>query len=194
MYACSRKNLSKKSFEFSTHKKEYEDLAKNIQNKIFGLPDKKVAIPDWKWFPKFVLAVVTQYNGTAFLRNLRREFVVLGINQAGQEQSDVKNKFLTYRTEFLDMLRANVKALSESPIPDNNGRFERAKQSRKREKLELEATLNRISNITLPDTGDNATAPLKTPYYHELTVPEQEAVFETFWNMDTAASMYWYCK
>lgn len=183
--ACSKRSLSKFSHEYNLHRKKYDDKAKDLQSKVFGLPEKAAPIEKWRWSTKLVLAVVSQYDGVAFLKNLLHEYSSLGVKEAGeckdvgldreQKRKSVKRTFESYKDSFLAKLEQSLLSLKHSDIPDNNRNSKAAKDARKREVAGRQAVIDQIKKIKLPRVGGGPITP-QAHYYHELAKLDQERI------------------
>ncbi|KAK8204936.1 hypothetical protein IWZ01DRAFT_485742 [Phyllosticta capitalensis] len=213
---CADSSMYPGSPTFLVHKRYCEDQEKVLQGKMWRLPSEKTPWDKWPWLLKFVRGVFTHQDNIAYMRNLRRAFIMEAQVPPGElardrqerrdRQCDFEEVFTTIKRELNTTIDRSIRELDHSGgaagrIKANHTDQEKA--SLAREKQHLQSFKDQIESCMLPDSAripdddgqpaffDEGIVPPPAPMYNELHTRRQFQIWKGHFDVDVATCVWW---
>ncbi|KAK7559763.1 hypothetical protein IWX49DRAFT_629119, partial [Phyllosticta citricarpa] len=211
--ATAKPRLGQLSWDLESHERRCAGIAQRLQNEVWGLPAEDMAIDNWPFLPKFVLALVTFDDRLALLQNLMCDFIATADTPTTgtlhekiirkERQRYIEKRFEKYKQQAEVTLSNCVRKLeaTSGAASPSDLRTPREEQSKKRERERIQKRLECVSMLELPQSQriDEKTleaplrggTPVRAQYYRQLNFIQRMAMWARNFDFDVAASIYW---
>ncbi|KAK7615117.1 hypothetical protein JOL62DRAFT_622357 [Phyllosticta paracitricarpa] len=177
--ATAKPRLGQLSWDLESHERRCAGIAQRLQNEVWGLPAEDMAIDNWPFLPKFVLALVTFDDRLALLQNLMCDFIATADTPTTgtlhekiirkERQRYIEKRFEKYKQQAEVTLSNCVRKLeaTSGAASPSDLRTPREEQSKKRERERIQKRLECLNFI------------------------QRMAMWARNFDFDVAASIYW---